>query len=195
MFKDGDWPVFEDAWNAFLQADTQFLEKLASESDFPHGVDPWGEQRWLSNAISTGSTKSVEWVLSKGVEVNYVDDEGFTVLKTALQLEIDCKIWVYEKLEAPEASTLTIKMIDMLVNAGGDVNQCLSLDYTALHTAAAWSSVEVVRHLLSLSADPFATSLDYDGGRPVDDAKELKRWDVHATLCEAMGLSPSRRTI
>ncbi|MEP3636004.1 MAG: hypothetical protein ABJN14_01925 [Paracoccaceae bacterium] len=194
MFKDEDFPEFEAAWEAFLHADIQTLDRLASESDFPHGVDPWAEERWLTSAISTGNLKSVDWVLSKGVEVSYLDS-GFSALKTALQLENDCKIWIYEKLEPSEAATLTINMIDMIVKAGADVNQRLSLNYTALHAAAAWSSVEVVRHLLSLRADPFVVSSDYDSSRPVDDAKELKRWDVHAVLCEAMGLSPSGRAI
>jgi hypothetical protein len=191
LFIDEGFPEFETAWDAFRAEDTQSLERLGGAGEFPHGVDPWLGRHWLTNAIGAGNPRSVEWVLSKSVDVDYIDDEGFTALKSALQLEVDCKIWVYDKLCSSEASKLTIKIIDMLVKAGVDVNQRLSLKYTALHAAAAWSSVEVVRHLLSLGADPFVVSVDYGASRPVDDAKELKRWDVHSVLCETMGLPPS----
>jgi len=183
---------FETASEAFWRGNIEKLEALTAESNFPHGNDQWLGQYWLTHAIVARNLKSIEWVLSKGVDVHY-EHQGFTALKDVLQVEDDCQ--VLGELSKPEAATLTIKMIDLLVKAGVDVNQRMNLDYTAMHSAALWSSVDVIRHLLQLGADPSFYSGDYVPSRPVDDAKFHKRWEVHAVLCEAMGLQPSGRPL
>ena len=194
MFKDEDFPKFEVAWDAFNNADIACLEKLAATSELPHGVDPWSGQYWLNHAIASGEAKSVEWVLSKGVDVHYVDG-GFSALMNALQLEKDYQL--RHKDDPARAAAITINIIDLLVAAGVDVNQRLNLNYTALHSAVAWSSVTVIRRLLDLNADPSVCNTDYctSYGSPVGQAKLLKRWDVHAVLCEALGLAPSGRPL
>lgn len=194
MFRDEDLPKFEVAWDAFNNADIACLEKLAGTSEFPHGVDPWSECFWLSQAIASGEPKSVAWVLSKGVDVHYVEG-GFSALMDALQLEKNYQL--KHKVDPDEAAAITITIVDQLVAAGVDVNQRLNLNYTAFHSAVAWSSITVIRHLLNLKADPSVCNSDHCAGfgNSVDQAKLLKRWNVHALLCEAMGLAPSGRPL
>ncbi|MCU9849897.1 ankyrin repeat domain-containing protein [Defluviimonas sp. WL0024] len=141
----------------------------------------------MTNAIDSGNPEAVAWVLSKNPQINYVDDEGFTVLMSALQVEIDCR------LPPDEASALTIRLVDLLCDAGADINLTATLGSTALHTAAAWSSPTVVRHLLSRGADPHAADWDYVPEKPAAIAKSKKRWEVHAILCQAMGMTPAGR--
>ncbi|WP_106745834.1 ankyrin repeat domain-containing protein [Yoonia maritima] len=194
MFKDEDLPKFEVVWEAFGAADISALEKIAATSELPHGVDPWSERYWLSHAIASGKPKSVEWVLSKGVDVHYVDG-GFSALMDALQLEKDYQ--TIHKVDPAEAAAITLNTIDQLVAAGVDINQRLNLNYTAFHSAIAWSSITVIRHLLDLNADSSVCNTDHctSYGSPVDKAKLLKRWDVHELLCEALGLAPSGRPL
>lgn len=194
MFKDEDFHKFEPAWDALVDADIGSLEKLAAAGGFPHGVDPWSERYWLTHAIASGETKSVEWVLSKGVNVHYVDG-GFSALMDALQLEKD--IHLMQKADPSVGAATTLNIVEQLVAAGVDVNQRLSLNYTALHSAVAWSSITVIRRLLDLGADPSVCNTDHCASyvSPVDQAKFLKRWKVHALLCETLGLAPSGRPL
>ena len=175
-------PDFEITFQAMCDGDLATLETLVGQGGFPHGVDGWLGRRWLTNAIDAASVETVEWVLSKGVEVNYVDDEGFSALKSALQVEVDCAYRHPEMTEPSEKAALTIAMIDALCAAGADVNHKMTLDDTVLHVAAAWSSVEVVRHLLKLGADPCAYDAEYTPETPDYYARFHKRWDVHAVL-------------
>ncbi len=181
---DDEWgaaaDVFDVAWQALVEADLSRLEELAADGPFPCSLDGWVRRPWLTTAIHAGNPASVAWVLSKGPEVDHIDGEGFTALKAALQMEIDCR------LPPAEAAALTIRLIDLLLDAGADVNQPMTLYETALHVAAFWSSPTVVRHLLARGADPFAVSHDYLPQTPADVAKAIKRWDVHAVLREAM---------
>ena len=59
--------------------------------------------------------------------------------------------------------------------------------HTALHTAATWSSVAVVRHLLKLGADPSAYDAEYTPRLPEYYAKFHKRWDVHEVWWHTRG--------
>jgi ankyrin repeat protein len=134
----------------------------------------------------------VAWVLSKSAKVDYVEDDGFTALKAALQTEAD---WMHTSnplaRDADQAAELTIRLIDMLLAAGADVNQRQSLDEIPLHTAAAWSSPRVVQHLLAHGADPFAWNSDFTPQQPADVAKGARRWEVAAILRAAMGQTPA----
>lgn len=189
-------PDFDTAYQAFCNGDIATLESLAAGSDFPHGVDGFVGTYWLTNAISSGNLEAVRWVLGKDVEVNYIDDEGDSALNFALQIELHSRLIQPSVSDQAEVTALTICMIDLLYDAGADLNLRLTLDYTALHSAAAWSSTEVVRHLLALGADPSVMHRDYSTPTtPADVAKRKKRWEVHAVLCEAMGVAPSGQPI
>jgi ankyrin repeat protein len=87
---------------------------------------------------------------------------------------------------ADEAAQLTMHLIDLLLAAGADINLRASLDVTALHMAACWSSPTVIRHLLACGANPNTYDGDYTPHCPADNAKFAKRWEVAALLREAM---------
>lgn len=195
LFNDDDFPTFETAYIALTEENFSRLEELAAQGTIPHGVDPWSERHWLTHAIASGKPQSIAWVLSKGVDVGYIDDQGFSALKSALQLEADCKRM--HKTTPSHAAAITIQIIDMLVAAGVDVNQRLPLNYVALHAAVAWSSICVIRHLLECGADPTLCNTDSctSSSSPLADAKSLKRWDVYALMCEGIGMSPAMRPL
>lgn len=186
--------AFEVVWQAFSDADLPRLEELALSlgESFPCGMDGWLGRRWLTTAIGTGNPAAVTWVLSKGPEVDYVDDGGFTALKSALQVEIDCQIPDRDgrSLTATEAATLTIRLIELLLDAGSDINRRMGLNSTVLHVAAEWSSPAVLHYLLYRGADPFVVTTDYWPETPADAAERRKRWKVHAVLRTAMGTAP-----
>ncbi len=178
---------FEAVWKALKNADIQRLESFAAGSPFPCGLDGWLGRYWLTNAIDAGNADAVAWVLSKKPDVNYVDDEGFTAVMSVLQQELDYRKGVIKNagLLNCEAQSLAIQMIDLLCDAGADINLATTLGTTALHSAARWSSPAVVRHLLLRGADPLAIENDSLPRRPAEVAKDAKRQAVFAVLREA----------
>jgi ankyrin repeat protein len=106
---------------------------------------------------------------------------------TALQVEDDCQRQYLDQPRSPdEAAALTIQMIDLLLAAGADINRAATLDETALHTAASWSSPAVIRHRIACGANPNAHDSDYTPHSPAENAKRAKRWEAAAILREAM---------
>jgi len=97
------------------------------------------------------------------------------------------------KRSPEEAALLTIRMIDLLCEAGADINLGATLGETALRAAARWSSPKVVLHLLAKGADPMQWDQEYDPCQPVDYATGAKRQEVRDILRAAMGQTPSGR--
>lgn len=179
--------LFQVIFDAFCEGDIAFLETHWVEGGFPDGVDGWLGRHWLTSAIMSGNIDAVAWVLGKKPEVNFVDDEGFTALMTALQIEKEVGL----VRPGANGTQIAIAIIDLLLGAGANINLRATLDYTALHRAAMWSSPKVVEYLLGKGANPRAFDLEYNPETPVDIAKRMKRWDIHAMLCESAGLRPS----
>ena len=179
-------PDFDVAFQALREGDISLLESLSSQSDFPHGVEGFLEQHWLSHAISSCNLASMKWVLSKEVDVNLKDNEVFSAIKTALQMENDYSRLRPEDPDPATGTAYTIAVLDMLHDAGADINERLAWGQTALHAAAVWSSPTVIQHLLDLGADPTIFDADYTPCRPIDDAKTNKRWEAFAVLEKAM---------
>jgi hypothetical protein len=74
------------------------FEALSREvKSFPHGVDDFIHRHWITNAIHCGSNASVEWMLEKRVDLSFRNDEGYTVLHSAIDRDGDDR---YEVLEA-----------------------------------------------------------------------------------------------
>ena len=174
----------EEFYNALFEGDIDVLERLSeSEPDLPWPADETG-QDVLVTAIQWANESSLTWVLSKAPEINFVDDTGFTPLKHVLQIEMDPDF--FHKRSQDERTRLTIRIIDLLLDAGADITLAGTLGETVLHTAAMWSSPTVVRHLLSRGADPMVFDDEYQPEQPIDYAEFHKRWEVHAVLKEAM---------
>ena len=53
------------------------LASLSREIDgFPNGVDGFIGRQWITNAIDCGSKLAVEWMIGRGVDLKFRDEEG-----------------------------------------------------------------------------------------------------------------------
>ncbi|MBE9047968.1 ankyrin repeat domain-containing protein [Pleurocapsales cyanobacterium LEGE 10410] len=134
------------------------LEELASlEEDFPKGKDRLLMRRWITNAIDCGSKEAIKWILKKKVDVIFRDDEGYTVLHSAIERNEDDK---YEIME-------------LLLKFGADVNLKGINDWTPAHLAAARNDVEALKILVKYGADlNIRTDID-DYATPLEEARIL----------------------
>lgn len=174
----------DDFYNALFEGDVPTLDRLSEEvPDLPWAADET-RRDVLIVALQWSNEASVKWVLSKCPEINFVDEQGFTPFKHVLQIEAEKDI-IHKR--SPQALTqLTIRLLDLLIEAGADINLSCTLGESVLHTAAMWSSPTVIRHLLSLGADPMLFDDEYTPRQPIYYAEFFKRWDAHAVLKEAM---------
>ena len=134
------------------------LEELANrEDDFPQGKDLLVMRRWITNAIDCGSKEAIEWILQKEVEVVFRDDEGYTVVHSALEREQNDK---YE-------------IIELLLKYGANVNLKGINDWTPAHMAAARNDVTALKILIEYGADlTIRTDID-DYATPLEEARML----------------------
>jgi len=176
----------EDFYNALFEGDVSALERLsAAKPDLPWAPDETGRDV-LVTAIQWSNEASIKWVLSKNPDVSFVDDCGFSILKHVLQIEFDESANIVHKRTQDELTQLTVRLIDLLVEAGADIELTSTLGESVLHTAAMWSSPTVIRHLLNLGADPMLFDDEYTPRQPIYYAKFFKRWDAHKVLEDAM---------
>lgn len=173
----------EDFYNALFEGDVQTLE-LLSESDpnLPWSASETGRDV-LITAIQWTNEASVKWVLNKKPEVNFVDC-GFSTLKHVLQIEKD--IDTVHRRSREEMTQVTIRLIDLLLEAGADIKLTSDLGESVLHTAAMWSSPIVIRHLLRLGADPLVFDDEYTPRQPIYYAQFFGRWEAYKVLEDAM---------
>lgn len=116
-------------------SDFEFVKSLIEH--FPDGLDAWLGRHWITNAIDCGSTEAVKWVLQQKINLTFRDDEGYTVLHSAIERP---------GVEANE-------IIRMLIAAGADVNAHGVNDWTPLHMAVARGKPEIIEMLLEAGAD------------------------------------------
>lgn len=174
----------DDFYIALFDGEVSVLENLSETvCDLPWAASETGRDV-LIRAIQWSNEASVKWVLSKKPEVNFVDDCGFTILKHILQIEVDPD--TIRQRSPEELTQLTIRLIDLLIEAGASIHLSGTLGESVLHTAAAWSSPTVIRHLLKLGADPLIFDDEYMPRQPIYYADFFKRWDARAVLEEAM---------
>lgn len=153
-----------------LQAGTgEDLEALAQGlPGFPHEVDGFVGRRWIINAVDVGSVATVKWMVEKGVDLSFRDEEGRTPLHAALDRELPDK---HEVLE-------------LLLKGGAAVNLKGVNDWTPAHMAAARDDVEALRLLVGHGADlAIRTSID-DYATPLEEARSLGK-DKAASYLES----------
>jgi ankyrin repeat protein len=137
-------------FNSLLNGTEGDWEHLAQQFyDFPAGLDDdtsymLGEREvklgrhWITNAIYCGTFKSVQWIISKGINLCFVDYEGYSPLHSCIDRKFPDK---YE-------------MLQLLINSGADINVGTELDtmatngWSPLHMAAARNDLEAVKILL-----------------------------------------------
>ena len=134
------------------------LESLSTIVDgFPRGKDDRWERYWITHAIDAGSLQAIQWMLSQQVALGFCDDEGYTVLLAAIELEKENK---YEILE-------------LLLRYGAPTDIQGRNDWTALHMAAARNDVRSLEILLRYGADwSIRTRID-DFSTPLEEAQIL----------------------
>lgn len=134
------------------------LTNLSREVDgFPNGVDGFIDRLWITNAIDCGSKLAVEWMIGRGVDLNFRDEEGYTVLHSVLERHRDDK---HEVLRA-------------LLEAGAPVNAFGVNGWTPAHMAAACEDIEALKLLIEHNADlTIRTNID-DYSTPLEEARLL----------------------
>lgn len=136
----------------------QELEALEREiDDFPHGVDPYVGTRWIFCAISAGSTESIRWMLDRGVDLSFRNEQGYTPVLAALERQHE------DRLE----------ILELLLRAGAPVNRKGINDWTPAHMAAARDDVDALRILIAHGADlSIRTQID-EYATPLEEARNL----------------------
>ena len=150
-----DYMYYLEILRTGAEADLNELAEL--DATFPTGVDQYLGRSWIINAIDCGSLESVRWMLTKTVELNFRDEEGSTVLSSAIDRDADDKYTVLE----------------MLLAAGADVNQKGTNDWTPAHLAAARNDVDALKILVQYGADlSIRTEID-EYATPLEEARIL----------------------
>ncbi len=154
---------YDKAVEALQLGSDERLEELAGEiADFPMGVDSFIHRRWIINAIDMGSVGSIAWMLSKGIDLNFRDDDGYTALHSALERSVADRHHV----------------LRLLLAAGAPVNRNGIHGYTPAHFAAAKGDVEALRLLIDHGADlSIRTEID-KYATPLEVARFRGRNDV-----------------
>lgn len=151
---------YKDIVTSLLAGDIATLDEFAQKVEgFPAGKDEFVHRYWITTAIHSGNASVVEWMLDKGAPINFRDDEGYTVLHSALESEH------LDKYE----------IMHVLIEAGADVNAKGINDWTPAHLAAVYNDVEALRILYDAGADfTIRTEID-DYATPLEEAINLRR--------------------
>jgi ankyrin repeat protein len=138
MKQNEKYEQYEQIIDVLASGSLEQLESLAEQiEDFPHGTDDFIDRYWIINAIDCGSKLSVEWMLSKGVNLDFTDDEGVTPLSSAIDRENPDR---YE-------------IIELLIKHGVPINRKGFNDWTPLHQAAAREDIKALELLVKRGAD------------------------------------------
>src|SRR5512138_224178 len=158
---------YRDILEVLSSGDIDAWEKLAQElQDFPEGVDGLVHRRWIINAIDSGSLACVRWMIKRGVELGFRDEEGYTPLHAAIESSKDNK---YELLQ-------------LLLSADAPVNLKGINDWTPAHMAAARDDVKALRLLVQFGADlSIRTEID-EYATPLEEAQNLGKSNAAAYL-------------
>lgn len=149
---------YDEIMDAIARGDIAALEEITEiVDDFPCGKDHFIERHWITNAVDCGAKEVVSWMLEKGVSLDFRDDEGFTVLHSAIDREIPSRHEVLKKL----------------IEAGADIDAHGIDDWTPAHMAAARNDVDALKILVEAGADlSIRTRID-SYATPLEEAIEL----------------------
>ena len=129
---------YQYLFDLLAEGNLELLEEAEQViEDFPSGVDDFIQRHWITNAIDCGSLGAIQWILSKGVDLSFRDDEGYTPILSAIDRELPDK---YE-------------IIQLLIDHGAPINKKGVNDWTPLHLAAVREDLEALRILIANGAD------------------------------------------
>lgn len=160
----------ERIMDLLIAGSVEELEREAAANPrFPDGVDDRLGRCWIINAIDYGSLHAIAWMIARGVDLSFVDEEGTTVLLSALDRDL------------PDRH----EVLDLLLRCGAPTDLHGINDWTAAHMAASRDDVEALRILKRHGADLQATRNDFGITTPQEDARTLKCWNALAFLEDA----------
>jgi len=129
---------YDEIMEAIISGDTEALESFSQKIEgFPIGKDAFVHRHWITNAIDCGGLAVVRWMLEKGAPVVFRDDEGYTVLHSAIDRDDVDK---YE-------------IVRLLIQAGADINAHGFNDWTPAHLAAVRGDIDALEILNDAGAD------------------------------------------
>jgi ankyrin repeat protein len=158
---------FEQVMDIMKSGDLTRLEEWATlDESFPRGVDSFIGRHWIVNAIDEAPLRTIDWMLGRGVDLTFRDDEGYTPLLAAIE----------------RARPDRIEVLGRLLAAGAPVNKKGINDWTPAHMAAARDDVEVLKVLVAAGAD-LTIRTDIDAcATPLEEAKRLRNAKAVAYL-------------
>ena len=146
---------YDTIMSALMKGDIKALEEYSELIDeFPNGKDHFIWRAWITNAVDCGNLEVVEWMLAKGVSVDFEDEEGFSVLHSAIDRDKPDKY----------------KMMRALLEHGADVNAKGMNNWTPSHRAAVQNDLRALKLLNEFGADlTIRTEID-DYATPYEEA-------------------------
>jgi ankyrin repeat protein len=134
----------EIIFNVMSQGDIGELEELKEIiSDFPNGTDSHGTH-WITHSIDLENMDTINWVLTHDVNINFIDNTGYTVLLSTL--EVNAKLR-YDLLE-------TFLLLGVPVDLTNEVG------FTALHRATLNDDLKAFKILIDHGANVNQESVD-----------------------------------
>jgi len=180
MEQAAQWAEERRMWALLTDGCVEELEREAARRPgFPHGTDGSSDRPWIGEAINSGALGTVAWMISRGVDLSFVDPEGYSAVMLALELESDRQ----DKYA----------ILELLLRSGAPTDRHGFNFWTAMHLAAVRDDVEGLRLLRQYGADLRAISYDYWTSTPAEDARSANSWKALAFLDQAAlddGLPP-----
>lgn len=125
--------------------------------DFPHETDSCYGSPWIVHAVSSGSLKSVKWMIEKGVNLQPSVSDGYPPVISCIEVE----------------GTEKHQILSLLIDAGADINERGINGWTPLHIAAVRDDEASMRILLEAGADRTITTKIDDDATAEDEARNL----------------------
>ncbi|MDR2534151.1 MAG: ankyrin repeat domain-containing protein [Tannerellaceae bacterium] len=135
--------------NSLLNGTVDDWEQLAATlPNFPNGLDNYDSvgRNWITNAIDCAPLECVKWMITKNINLRFVDSEGYTPLHSCIDRTLPHKYEILQLLLNSDAD----------INAGArieDNNRMTYNSWTPLHMAAARNDLEAIKILLDNGAD------------------------------------------
>ena len=148
------------------------LEELSQiVQSFPHGVDEsFVRRQWITNAIDCSALATIRWILDQKVDLSFRNNEGYTVLHSAIDREGENKH----------------EVLNLLLERGAPINAKGINGWTPAHMAAVRDDVTALKLLHKYKAD-FSIRMEIDApNTPLEEARYFQRKAAVAYL-ESVG--------
>ena len=124
---------------------------------FPYERDSCYGSPWIVHAVSSGSLKSVKWMIEKGVNLKPIDTNGYPPVISCIEVEGKEKY----------------QILGLLIDAGANINERGINGWTPLHIAAVRDDEVSMRILLEAGADRAITTKIDDDATAEEEARNL----------------------